>query len=196
MKKYKEISKKVIDAIDFLINILEGGYDVITEDPHDVGGLTKGGIAQRYYPDLDIRSLTRKDIVEIAYNDYYSKYEKLPINIRHFVYWTGFNIGNGFVRKMVQEVINEWLDIISSSPDKLTNIPKKLIEDGILGNKSTEAINYVLKYIDYDMSSSERVFIYSMYDKIINRYKTRGSAWKHLPGWMNRIDRQYRGIGL
>jgi len=196
MKKYNEISKDVIEGIDFLIITLEGGYDKITDDLHDVGGLTKGGIAQRYYPNLDIRNLTREDIIEIAYNDYYSKYERLPIKVRHFVYWTGFNIGNGFIRPMVQEVINEWFDMIRKAPDSI-QVPKNLVVDGILGNNTANGINFVLEYIKrYDRHNFERIFIYSMYDKIVTRYKTRPTAWKHLPGWLNRIDRQFKALNI
>ncbi len=196
MKKYNEINKDVIEGIDFLIDKLEGGYDKITDDPHDIGGLTKGGIAQRYYPNLDIRNLTREDIIEIAYNDYYSKYERLPIKVRHFVYWTGFNIGNGFIRPMVQEVINEWFDMIRKASDSI-QVPKNLVVDGILGNNTANGINFVLEYIKrYDRHNFERIFIYSMYDKIVARYKTRPTAWKHLPGWLNRIDRQFKALNI
>ncbi len=48
----------------------EGG-DKLTDDPRDAGGLTRWGISQRAYPDLDIRSLTREHATELYQRDYW-----------------------------------------------------------------------------------------------------------------------------
>ena len=48
----------------------EGGY---VFDPDDLGGETNWGISKRQYPDLDIKSLTREDAIDIYYKDYWLK---------------------------------------------------------------------------------------------------------------------------
>lgn len=190
------IPKESVEAIEFLIGELEGGFDKVTEDPHDVGGLTKGGIAQRYYPDLDIRNLTKEQIIEIAYNDYYSKYEKIPyLGIRHFLYWCGFNIGNGWTRKALQRHINDMIIIINSNPN--TTPMNTIVVDGVLGNNTAKAMNNIMNYIKkYDSRNHERIFIYTLEEKIIERYQTRPTAWKHLWGWMNRVHKMEERAGL
>ncbi len=46
----------------------EGGY---VNDPADPGGETQWGISKRAYPQLDIRSLTREQAVEIYRHDFW-----------------------------------------------------------------------------------------------------------------------------
>lgn len=46
----------------------EGGY---SNDSRDPGGVTKYGIAQRSYPDLDIANLTKEDAAKIYERDYW-----------------------------------------------------------------------------------------------------------------------------
>ncbi len=60
-----------MDMIDRLIS-REGG-DKITRDPNDPGGLTKFGISQRSYPDLDITNLTYTAAKDIYIRDYFTK---------------------------------------------------------------------------------------------------------------------------
>lgn len=56
-------------AIEFVLGI-EAGQ--ITDDRRDPGGLTHWGISQRAYPDLNIRSLTRDQAVELYRCDYWT----------------------------------------------------------------------------------------------------------------------------
>jgi len=44
----------------------------LADDPHDAGGLTKYGISQRSYPDLNIRALTERDAVAIYRRDFWA----------------------------------------------------------------------------------------------------------------------------
>ncbi|MHB9878303.1 glycosyl hydrolase 108 family protein [Pacificimonas sp. ICDLI1SI03] len=53
--------------IDFLIDDIEGGDELIS----DSGGLTKFGISQNAYPDLDIANLTREQAVALFKQDYW-----------------------------------------------------------------------------------------------------------------------------
>ena len=55
------------NEIDWLIIIEkvlkhEGGY---VNDPTDLGGETNFGITKRFYPDVDIKNLTKEQAVEI-----------------------------------------------------------------------------------------------------------------------------------
>ena len=59
MKSFEEIINKVLEH--------EGGY---VNDPTDLGGETKYGITKRFYPDLDIKNLTKEEAKQIYYNDY------------------------------------------------------------------------------------------------------------------------------
>lgn len=63
----------------------EGG---VSDDPHDKGGYTKYGIAQKFHPDIDVRSLDVARAEQIYYRDYWltAACDKLPwpINVAHF----------------------------------------------------------------------------------------------------------------
>jgi len=57
----------------FVTRVLEAeGY--LSDDVNDNGGLTKYGISQRAYPNLDIKNITLDDAKNIYYNDYFLKY--------------------------------------------------------------------------------------------------------------------------
>lgn len=56
-------------AFEIVIGV-EGG---LVDDIHDPGGLTKFGISQRSYPQLDIRALTIEQAKAIYYEDYWLK---------------------------------------------------------------------------------------------------------------------------
>ena len=60
---FNEIIEKVLDH--------EGGY---VNDPTDRGGETNFGIAKRFYPDVDIKNLTKEQAINYAKKnniDYY-----------------------------------------------------------------------------------------------------------------------------
>jgi len=54
-------------AFEIVIGV-EGG---LVDDPADPGGLTKFGISQKSYPQLDIRNLTPEQAKDIYYQDYW-----------------------------------------------------------------------------------------------------------------------------
>ena len=60
--------------LDWVIAI-EGG---LVNDPNDPGGLTKYGISQRSYPDLDIAALTENQARAIYVRDFLPPYLALP----------------------------------------------------------------------------------------------------------------------
>ena len=77
--------KIMLISFDEIIDITlkhEGGY---VHDPKDLGGETNFGIAKRFYPDVDIKNLTKEEAKEIYKKDYWDRYkaEKLPEHLRH-----------------------------------------------------------------------------------------------------------------
>ena len=107
-------------AINIIID-LEGGDKVIV----DTGGLTKWGISQRAYPDLDIKSLTREDAENIYYKDYWRKVQAhefaWPLNL--FLFDAAVNQGVNAAAKMLQDAAGN------------------LKIDGIIGRKTRARVN-------------------------------------------------------
>lgn len=82
---------------------LEGGDKVIV----DSGGLTKWGVSQRAYPDLDIRSLTRADAEALYHRDYWLKVraDEMAWPLSLFVYDAAVNQGVDAAVRMLQRAI-------------------------------------------------------------------------------------------
>lgn len=91
------------DAARIIIMELEGGDKVIT----DSGGLTKYGVSQKAYPDLDIRNLKYIDAEHIFYKDYWNavKGDQLPSPLNVYVADAGYNMGPGTAMKLLQRAL-------------------------------------------------------------------------------------------
>ena len=168
------LSNDVFDKIFEYILMVEGGY---SNDKADKGGKTKYGIieveARKYGYKGDMKDLT-KDIAEDIYkNKYYLsnnldkiKDKRVALSIED---WT-INSGNWGTKKAQQTV----------------NILKGdiLVVDGILGEKSIQAINsinpemFLTQYHDL-----QRKF----YHAIVN---SNSSQSVFLKGWLNRVARK------
>jgi lysozyme family protein len=83
----------------------EGGY---VHDPKDLGGETNFGIAGRFYPDVDIKNLTKQGAKEIYKKDYWdrNKVDDLPDNLKHIYFDMCVNQGRGTAVKVLQRAIN------------------------------------------------------------------------------------------
>ena len=83
----------------------EGGY---VHDPKDLGGETNYGIAKRFYPDVDIKNLTKEGAKEIYKKDYWdkNKVESLPEDLRHIYFDMCVNQGKGRAVKILQQSAN------------------------------------------------------------------------------------------
>ena len=79
----------------------EGGY---VNDPTDLGGETKFGIAKRFYPDVDIKNLTEDEAKDIYRADYWDKnrVEELPEQLRHIFFDMCVNQGRGTAVRILQ----------------------------------------------------------------------------------------------
>mgnify|MGYP001569448910 FL=1 len=112
----------------------EGGY---INHPSDPGGETNMGIAKKFYPDIDIKNLTRIQAIEIYHKDYWNKMNLLDIydeNLVLHLFDMGVNAGIKTAIKMIQRIVeakadgiigNETIGLINDYPDDLTELYKQ-----------------------------------------------------------------------
>ena len=83
----------------------EGGY---VHDPTDLGGETNYGIAKRFYPDVDIKNLTKEQAKDIYKRDYWdkNKVDDLSDGLKHIFFDMCVNQGRGTAVKILQRAIN------------------------------------------------------------------------------------------
>ena len=107
----------------------EGGY---VNDPHDSGGETNFGIAKRWYPDVDIKNLTKEQAKHIYHTDYWrpAKCNETPAKLRHIYFDMCVNFGRRGAVKVLQQAANS----------KLRN---KIEVDGGIGPATIKAIQKV-----------------------------------------------------
>ena len=151
---------------DRLIHIIlrsEGGY---SNHPEDKGGETNFGVAKRFYPDLDIKNLTKEQAIEIYRRDYWSPMTLEGINNPELVlqiFDMGVNAGIRTAIKIIQRIV-------------LTD------EDGDCGPITTELIN------------RSKVDLVELYKTERKKYycslcRKNPSQAIFLDGWFNRVDK-------
>ena len=120
--KFEEIIEKVLDH--------EGGYSF---DSKDLGGETNWGITKRFYPELDIKNLSKDDAKKIYYEDYWikNKVDKVPDHIKYIYFDMCVNMGKKTATKILQRAA------VSKG--------KKISVDGGLGPITLNAIGNVEK---------------------------------------------------
>lgn len=144
--------------------IHEGGAKV-TDDPDDRGGLTKYGISQRSYPNVDIRNLTEQQAKDIYKRDYWDKVKGDDIQsqeVAENLFDTAVNMGPRTASRLAQMALS--LEPV----------------DGIIGPNSLKALN----------ARDPETFIAEYTIAKIARYayicnKNRSQS-KYLLGWINR----------
>lgn len=127
MKNKTTYSNKFHKAFKSLI-LLEGTY---SNDSLDLGKETKFGITKRYYPHLNIKDLTIDHAKEIYYNDYWmvNNYDKInSIKVAEKVFHMTVNTGSRQSHLILQRALHSVGQ-------------RDIIEDGVLGNVTLEAIN-------------------------------------------------------
>ena len=148
---------KAIDEV--LVN--EGGY---INDPSDKGGETKFGISKRAYPNVDIKNLTTGEAKAIYKKDYWDKIKGDDIKSDLTAY----------------EIFDTAVNMGIRTAGKLAQIVLKVYPDGIIGNKTLNALN----------SIDEDVFISNYKLAKIARYiyitKKNPKNRKFFFGWINR----------
>ena len=141
----------------------EGGY---VNDPKDLGGETKYGITKRFYPDVDIKNLTKEDAKKIYYDDYWvkNKVPQLPDNLKYIYFDMCINQGRGTAVRGIQRAVN--------------SKGVALEVDGGLGPMTLKAIN---KYKPCD--NRVRCYRLKHYYDLVNK---RPEQEKFLFGWFRR----------
>lgn len=91
-------------AFELLISH-EGG---LVSNPKDPGGLTKYGISQRQYPNLDIANLTLPEVKELYKRDYWQRAmcDKLAPDLAFDVFDAAVNSGIGQAIRWLQRSVN------------------------------------------------------------------------------------------
>lgn len=159
--------------IRFAVEKLEGGFDEIWNDPNDIGGKTRAGLASRYYPNLDLESLTHDEIIQIYYDDYYKHVLRIDNNvIKSYAFMTGLNIGMKTMFSYIQKTINHFNNL---------NDIDEIETDGIIGPITNSTLDNVINQFGIDH------FILKLNDNIYYHYSTRRTAKHHFLGWYNRI---------
>jgi lysozyme family protein len=103
-------------AFNVLIEI-EGG---LSNNPQDSGGLTRYGISQAAYPNLDISNLTLDAAKEIYLQDYWQKCscELLPLRLATYYFTFAVNCGTETAIKTLQQHLGIAIDGILGQQTK------------------------------------------------------------------------------
>lgn len=118
----------------------------LVDHPADPGGLTKWGISQRAYPDLDIRNLTKADAVFIYQRDYLVRFKLHELS----------NIQNA-------EIVMDWL--VNGGSVKLVQRAVGVTQDNVMGPETLAAIDAVnprvllMARLDYYVSIVKHPFL-------------------------------------
>src|SRR5690625_3237596 len=148
----------------------EGGY---ANRAAELGGETKYGISKRWYPHLDIKSLTEEDALKIYYEDWWTKYnyDKIDdLELAAKVMDLSINVGPEPAGKFLQTALNE-----TGRHD--------LEVDGIVGSKTLEAANQHSDTQEIVDSISSQAGSY--YQGIV---EARPDQEENIAGWMNRAS--------
>jgi lysozyme family protein len=92
---------------DEAFKLLIGHEGDLSNDPNDPGGLTRYGVSQRSYPNVDIKSLTLDEAKSIYKRDYWNalQMEHLPEAIRFDLFDMAVNSGVSQAVKTLQRAV-------------------------------------------------------------------------------------------
>lgn len=158
------------NAMAFLLHH-EGGTNV---DPVDRGGLTKYGISQRTYPNLDIANLTVQDAFVIYERDFWNKLycNELPPMLSGAMFDSAVNCGLPSAVKWAQKAANA--------------LGAHLVVDGLVGPKTVRALSQV------PPEQIVMVFLSYRLDRYIYLIKRYPKQIKYIRGWTRRVSELMR----
>jgi len=153
------------DIFDRCIKVVlknEGGY---VNHPSDPGGETNFGIAKKFYPDLDIKNLTKEKAIEIYYKDYWT-----PMNLELIadadiilqLFDFGVNAGRKMATRLIQRVVG-------------------VDDDGIIGDETLAAINNYDESLLDKFKRRRKMFYMNLASK-------KPQLEVFLRGWIRRVD--------
>jgi lysozyme family protein len=140
----------------------EGGY---VNHPNDPGGETNMGIAKKFYPDLDIKNLTRNQAILIYRNDYWNKMNLIGIydeNLILQIFDMGVNAGIKTAIKIIQRIVEAEVD-------------------GWIGDETTGLINNHIEDLTELYKQERKKYYFSL-------ARRKPELQVFLSGWLNRVD--------
>lgn len=147
----------------------EGGY---INHPSDPGGETnmgsemKYGIARRFYPDEDIKNMTKERALAIYYKDYW-----LPMNLIKFV-------NKDLVLQVFDFGVNAGIRVSIKTLQRLVGVE----DDGKIGKITTTVVNNVNYDIVDRFKQRRKLFYMSLATK-------KPQLEVFLKGWLRRVDK-------
>ena len=149
------------------IPIIFKNEGILSDSVNDSGGLTKYGISQKAYPNLDIRNLTKDEAQQTYKADYYDtcKIDSITNELLALhVFDMAVNAGVGRSIRMLQRVAN-------------------VTQDGSIGNITLQTVNS--KDLPQDFINARIAY-----------YKTiaTGRNIIFLNGWLNRVKNTTQAI--
>lgn len=175
MANFKEAIDKVLEH--------EGGY---VNNPNDLGGTTNFGISLRFLQSIDatanietIKNLTLEEAEELYFNHFWlkSNYNEIKSQtIAEKVFDTAVNTGSKVANRFLQSTLN--IIIFNGKP---------LVEDGIVGAETINAINLLEgEDVDGNILKVYKLLQKEHYAKIVI---ARAEQLTFLKGWFNRADK-------
>jgi lysozyme family protein len=163
-------SGKFLKAFDFLM-YHEGGY---VNDPDDPGGETKYGISKRSYPHLDIKKLTRDQVRQIYYVDFWMKAGCEQIDDE--------NIASKLLDLAVHTGISQAALLIQRA---LRAAGEPVDEDGVIGPATLAAVDKADPTALSAALKSEAAGYYRLLAAL------KPSQQRFIAGWINRAYSQF-----
>jgi len=145
----------------------EGGYSSL---PGDRGGATNFGISQRDYPMLDVRNLTREEVVAIYFRDFWQpdRYRDLPAPLAVKLFDLAVNMGPEHAIRCLQRALRSCGDAV--------------LEDGVLGDLSVAAVKRAECFALLTALRSEAAGYY----RATAAARAAHGQSEFLEGWLNR----------
>jgi lysozyme family protein len=137
----------------------EGG---LVDNPNDPGGLTKFGISQRAYPNLDIRNLTVERATEIYHRDFWK---------------FGGIIDQDFATKLFDSYVN-----MEHKAIKIVQNLVGVLQDGLYGPETEKMIN------GREPKGLLIAYKYALCEYYQNLVKNDPSLGVFIVGWLRRAN--------